>query len=248
MPIEKRQQSHWERLAANDPMWVILTEAGRRGAWSEDEFFETGRVEIDAALSQLEARGLSPRRGRAIDFGCGLGRLTQALAIHFERVIGVDISARMIESAREKNRFGERVEYLVNSSDRLPAIESDSVDFLYSKRVLQHIPRTMTANYISEFARVLAPGGIATIQTMTRARSPLVRARHRLRDAAPAAYRWFRDQLSRSARWEMNVFTEADVNRAIAGVPGVRVVEAIDDSLGEPAFDSRTFIIRKAGR
>jgi SAM-dependent methyltransferase len=244
MSIEERQQSHWERLASNDPMWVILTEEGRRGRWSEEEFFETGRVEIENAFDHLRSLGLAPGGGLAVDFGCGLGRLSQALAVRFDRVLGIDISSAMVTGAREKNRFGDRVRYEVNASDHLPTIASGSVDFLYSKRVLQHIPHSMTARYISEFGRVLAPGGIAVFQTLIRARSPIVRIRHRIRDAAPQAYRWLRDQISRRARWEMNVFTPADVVRSLASSPAVRLVAQADDHLGEPVFDSRTFFLR----
>ena len=40
MKLLSREQGHWERLAANDPMWIILTEAGKQGRWNEKEFFE----------------------------------------------------------------------------------------------------------------------------------------------------------------------------------------------------------------
>ena len=43
------------------------------------------------------------RRDRALDFGCGVGRLTRALGTRFESALGVDISAGMIEQARRLN-------------------------------------------------------------------------------------------------------------------------------------------------
>lgn len=41
-------------------------------------------------------------RGVALDFGCGVGRLTRALAAFFDRATGVDISSSMIEEAKKK--------------------------------------------------------------------------------------------------------------------------------------------------
>jgi SAM-dependent methyltransferase len=243
-----REQSHWERLAANDPMWIILTEPGKQGRWNEDEFFESGRDEIAEVLSLLDTHGLSPHFGTAFDFGCGIGRLTQALGERFERVHGVDISPTMIAMAREKNRFGSRVTYHVNATDSLPMLAPGSVDFIYSHIVLQHVPRRAAEQYLREFGRVLAPGGIAVFQTLTRARRWSVRLRHQLRDAVPDAYRWLRDLISRGPRWEMNVLPETRVRRALAR-SDVSVTHTVADDAGGEQFESRRFIaVRESGR
>jgi SAM-dependent methyltransferase len=236
-----REQSHWERLAADDPMWVILTEPGKKGRWTEEQFFESGRDEIERTLANLQQRfSLTPKRGVAVDFGCGIGRLTQALATRFQRVHGIDISERMVRLAEEKNRQAQ-VTFHVNTSDRLPMLESHSVDFIYSRLTLQHIPRSAARRYVEEFARALAPGGIAFFQTMTRARRWDVRLRHRVRDAAPEAYRWARDLVSHRARWEMNVFDEASVRASLRGT-GVDLRHVLPDDSGGTAFESRCFI------
>jgi len=87
----KRERRHWEDLASSDPMWVILTEPGREGRWTADEFFQAGREEIDRLFAQLASAGQRVRPGVALDFGCGLGRLTQALCARFDHVYGIDI-------------------------------------------------------------------------------------------------------------------------------------------------------------
>src|ERR1051325_12110429 len=109
VPIERmkrlaREESHWERLAADDPRWAIRTEPGKQGAWNEAEFFATGRAEIELALSRLGAVGITPRFGTALDFGCGMGRLAQVLAERFFLVHWVDISSPLIALANERNR------------------------------------------------------------------------------------------------------------------------------------------------
>jgi SAM-dependent methyltransferase len=222
-------------------MWSILTEPGKQGRWNENDFFQSGRDEIARVLSLLGRHGLSPRFGTALDFGCGIGRLTQALGERFERVHGVDISSTMIAMAREKNRVGSGVTYHVNATDSLPTLATGTVDFIYSNIVLQHIPRRAAERYVQEFGRVLAPGGIAVFQTLTRARHWSVRLRHRLRDAAPDTYRWLRDLISRRPRWEMNVLPEALVHEALAR-SGVQVQHVLDDDAGGDHFESRYFI------
>ena len=75
-------------------------------------------------LGEVEASGLRVPHHQALDFGCGVGRLTQALAEHFERVAGVDIAASMIARARQENRHGDRVRYVVNERSDLAGLGS----------------------------------------------------------------------------------------------------------------------------
>jgi SAM-dependent methyltransferase len=53
--------------------------------------------------------GVTPRRGRAVDLGCGTGQASVALAAHFEEVIGVDPSAEQIARAEPHPRVRYRV-------------------------------------------------------------------------------------------------------------------------------------------
>ena len=132
MEIEQLK-THWEAFGRDDPLWAVLTEASRRGGrWDLDEFLATGEREVAAALGELEQLGADPARGRALDFGCGVGRLTQAVAGHFERCDGVDIAASMIAEARRINRRGERVHYHVNDAPDLGLFPSNTFDFVLS--------------------------------------------------------------------------------------------------------------------
>ena len=91
----KQSQREWEDLAELDPLWAILSNTGKRGGgWQDEEFDESGRVEADGVMLRAAALGL-PRRWRtALDFGCGIGRLSRPLAESFDRCIGLDISER----------------------------------------------------------------------------------------------------------------------------------------------------------
>lgn len=152
----------YEQLGRDDPLYAVLSRRGHAGGrWDPDEFFATGRREIEALLDDAADRDLAIVRGRALDFGCGVGRLTQALAAHFDQVVGVDIADSMVRRAESFNRHGARVRYLVNTTAELPALEDATFDFVYSSITLQHIPPEAAASYIGEFFRVLRPGGVA---------------------------------------------------------------------------------------
>src|SRR4051794_28283830 len=99
---------NWEALGEQDALWAILSVPEKRGGgWDLDAFFATGRAEV-AELLDLSRRLDPPReRGTALDFGCGVGRISQALAEHFDRVIGVDVAESMVREARRLNRHGD---------------------------------------------------------------------------------------------------------------------------------------------
>lgn len=76
---------HWDEFGRRDPLWAILTlEDARRGRWDERAFFATGEVEVAGLIKNLDALSLPLARRRALDFGCGVGRITTALCRYFE--------------------------------------------------------------------------------------------------------------------------------------------------------------------
>lgn len=127
-----RVSRSWETLARHDPLWAIVSTPDKRGnRWEEDEFFDTGAVEVRHVFDLLARLGVAHGREAALDFGAGVGRLTQALAQRFDRVDGVDISSTMLAKARTLNRHGERVRYVQGEPDRLP-LPSATYDFVLS--------------------------------------------------------------------------------------------------------------------
>lgn len=119
----------------------------------------TGEAEIETVLNHLARINLMPDfGGSALDFGCGVGRLTQALARRFASCVGLDISQQMIQKANALNQH-ENCRYLANSSLALP-FPDGSFSFIYSNIVLQHVPRRFSIAYLAEFVRTLVPGGV----------------------------------------------------------------------------------------
>lgn len=183
---------NWEAFARDDPLWAILTFPGKEGGrWSPEEFFALGRAEIDGVLQGASRLGLPRGRERALDFGCGVGRLTQALCRHFARCDGVDISPTMIERARALNAHGERCAYHLNDRPDLTLFADATFDLVYSNIVLQHVPPRNALRYVGELVRVLRPGGLLVFQLPAHMRMPwrllrpLAWARARLRARGP---------------------------------------------------------------
>lgn len=165
-------EEFWERAAKTDPLWAILSDPTKRGRrWDLPAFFQTGRREISLLMFQLQQLKRMPRAGRALDFGCGVGRLTQALGTSFPECVGVDVSPTMIELATQLNRT-PTVRYMLNESSTLKQFASGHFDFVYSDIVLQHLEPTLARRFISEFVRVLAPGGVAVFQLTSHRRDP----------------------------------------------------------------------------
>jgi SAM-dependent methyltransferase len=162
----------WDLLGERDPLWAILTNPGTHGGqWSVEKFFEHGRQQVDGALGLVEDDiGWRLPTGAALDFGCGVGRLTQALCRRFDRVDGVDIAPSMIRAAEQFNRFGDRCRYHLNVRDDLALFLDGSFDFIYSTYVLQHMHPAFARRYVEEFVRLLSPGGLALFQIATAAR------------------------------------------------------------------------------
>lgn len=154
----------WTKLGTEDPLWAVLVQPGKRGGrWDVEEFLATGRTDVEETTAQLRHLGLPTRWERVLDFGCGAGRLSQALAPHADEVVAVDIAPSMLETARQLNRSAGNIRFVLNDVPDLSQFPDGHFDLVYSALVLQHLPRPAIDRYLAEFLRVLRPGGIAVI-------------------------------------------------------------------------------------
>jgi len=218
----------WDTLGAEDPLWAVLMKPGtRHGGWDVDDFLATGRAEVDAALQHLATlRPAAPIR-RALDFGCGAGRLTQALAVHVAEVVGVDVAASMLDVARRLDRSDGRCTFVLNERDDLGDFADGSFDLVYSSLVLQHLPPEAARRFLTELGRVLRPGGAVVVQV---ASTPLVNPKGLLFRYAPRRLLRFGQQklLGYPAPMRMHGLSGDDVAAALR-TSGVEVVDVTED-------------------
>jgi SAM-dependent methyltransferase len=250
---------NWETFGREDPLWAVLTDPERRGGrWELDEFLATGEDEVQAVFDELAALDVPVGRMRALDFGCGVGRLTQALADRFDRCDGVDIADSMIAEAERINRRGDRVGYHVNSRPDLTLFESETFDFVLSFIALQHMEPRYASRYIAEFIRVLRPGGITIFQlptgrylapitpladgawraTITRLRTRVVPA------AASSAGSAEVDADTQRPVMEMHGIPPEQLRDALIAAGG-EVVAQFDDQRGGPQVEGYRYVVRR---
>lgn len=152
----------WQRNAEIDAFGVILVDPIYYGGkWDVAEFFATGEEEIGRVFKFMERKSIIVPTGPFLDFGCGIGRITKALRKKYGNGFGIDIAPKMIELACE---YVDGVEFFVNQTDSLGQFSDNSIGFIYSHIVLQHIPNIYQKRYLEEFLRILKPGGLAVFQ------------------------------------------------------------------------------------
>jgi ubiquinone/menaquinone biosynthesis C-methylase UbiE len=155
-------RAYWDDKARENPMWFIHSLLDYANP-DEEAFWRSGEQALDRTL---EPFGLSLTGAeRVLEIGCGIGRMTAAIARRAASVVGLDVSAEMVARARENLRGVDNAEFVVGSGRDLAGVDSSSVDVAYSFIVFQHIPDpAATCNYIREIGRVLRPGGWTVFQ------------------------------------------------------------------------------------
>jgi SAM-dependent methyltransferase len=226
----KDLKKKWEYLADNDPMWAILSDGDKKGnRWNTDEFFEIGRKDAAGYMAYIKPFVPSLHCGKGLDFGCGVGRLTQAHAEYFDEMTGVDISEKMITLARAYNKFGARVNYITNPNSDLSIFDSDSFDYIISHIVLQHVPAAIHVKYVKEFVRVLKKGGACLFQL-----------------PEPFDASWGHDVLTDENKGGLDMYgsTREDIVKILTG-DGAKILEVVDDGSCGPGHVSNRYLFTK---
>lgn len=161
--VAERMRADWNARAQEDAFYYVAF--GRRNQ-TDDEFLATAAEQVHGL--ELELHRLPSgrvRQRRALEIGCGPGRLMRPMSRHFGEIHGVDISEAMVEKARQTLAMVPHAHPHHAPNSNLEAFADDSFDFVYSYAVFQHIPsREVVLGYLSEAWRVLKPGGIARCQ------------------------------------------------------------------------------------
>ncbi len=161
----------WNRRAREDAFYYVAF--GRRQQ-NHEEFLATAADAVrglEYDLARLPA-SVELRDRKALEIGCGPGRLMGFMSRHFGEIHGVDVSDEMITMAQEHLRDIPHAHVHQNSGSDLAPFPGESFHFVYSYAVFQHIPsRDVVVNYLRESARVLKPAGVLCCQLRGRAQT-----------------------------------------------------------------------------
>jgi SAM-dependent methyltransferase len=217
----------WDEAAASDRVEEFVGDPA------------TARAELEGLFGRL---GADPRGGVCVEVGCGPGRMTGALAERFDRVVAVDVSGGMLERARA-GVPASNVDFRLVSGDRLDTVEDGLADTLVCYLVLQHLPeRHVVVRHLGEFARVVAPAGVAFVQLPVLREGIRPRAWRLARTVAlPVAAALQRGVTGRAA-YRGTRLTEAELQAALAGA-GLRTA-ARDESPESPYRYAREVFLR----
>lgn len=144
----------WKIIGKKDPYFGVLTDPRfhKRNLTDQvrSDFFNSGDSEIDALFDRIRAifGGFNPRS--ALDFGCGVGRLTRPLAQLCGDAVGVDVSEGMLAEARKHNR---------TSAVFMDHIPARTFDWVVSYIVLQHVTPDRGYALIGDLLKAVGPGG-----------------------------------------------------------------------------------------
>jgi 2-polyprenyl-3-methyl-5-hydroxy-6-metoxy-1,4-benzoquinol methylase len=237
--IDRRE---WDDLARHDAMWAVCSQ---KHGWDPDEFFASGEEEIAGLVDWLQERRLLQAHRRALDFGCGVGRLSRALGARFAEVTGVDISAEMISRAQRLNSDCEGCRFLLNVRGDLAEF-TGPYDLVVSLIALQHVGSSDAIRaYIRDFVRLAMPGGVIAFQVPAtvsrRVRWHPLRVLNRALRRVPRLPRTVWEPLT---PWSMRLTAlPADAVRAELDAAGARLVHSFDDKrTGSPHVTSRMYI------
>lgn len=167
MLMEKTDRA-WERYGEVDPYFGVcshdqyLSENLDAGAYAE--FFRSGEEHVDFILRTIRHHVSADfHPGRALDFGCGVGRLVVPLAGVCREVVGVDVSEAMLREARancERHAVGNAE--LVRSDDALSRV-TGRFDLIHSVIVFQHIPPRRGMAILRQLVGRLAENGVGAL-------------------------------------------------------------------------------------
>ena len=158
----------WNYWGENDPYYAVTTfDKFRKENLTEsskEDFFQTGYEHLAKVWDEIEnslVENFKPRR--ALDFGCGVGRVVIPLAERCEEVVGVDISELMIEEAVRNCEERNIVNTEFLQTDKFLSGTVGEFDFIHSFIVFQHINPILGEKILIKTIESLAVDGIGVI-------------------------------------------------------------------------------------
>ena len=159
----------WTKLGAAEPHWSVLNDRKyEQVAISEnmDGFYASGfddKRGLDAFCSRNSIRY---RKGVCVELGCGVGRITSALASSFERVVALDVSPNNLavcERHLKDHKIANVELRLVKTIQEFQSLPE--FDVFFSLITLQHNPPPVQHFILDTILDKGSQGAISFFQT-----------------------------------------------------------------------------------
>lgn len=156
-------QETWKNFGNVAPHWSVLTQEHYKPHHiknTESDFYNTGKRAIVFFESILKKHNSTFKDKVVLDYGCGVGRLTQPCSEISYKVYGMDISKPHLEIA--KNLVPNAEFFLVDNYKNIPKI-NEHPDIIFSIIVLQHTRPKLIMRYVQSLLMILNNDGIALL-------------------------------------------------------------------------------------
>jgi SAM-dependent methyltransferase len=166
-PLGDAPDRSWERHGRTQAYYGVLSSDKFRTENLNDallaEFMQSGSGHLKELLSFAEGNFGPIARNRALDFGCGVGRVLLPMAELFAHSTGIDVAESMrAEAQRNADRAGLGNIALACNPEGANGTDPN-YDFIHSVMVFQHIPVARGEAIISALLKRLASGGVAAL-------------------------------------------------------------------------------------
>ena len=155
----------WNKWDKNDLYYAVLASPKFRNRDNMAEFFAFGEQDFSNMQQDFErlAIPLTPA-GKALDYGCGVGRVLRPVSHYYPQAVGIDVSRAMVEEARNNIPEATTDIRLLENNDLAACLGEDTFSFIHTRLVLQHIPNKRGFQIIRHLLERLEKNGKAYIQ------------------------------------------------------------------------------------
>jgi|GEM_PF-4897318 len=135
-----------------------------RKAWRDTARTTREGAKLAELMADLGASGCSPRRGMALEYRCGAGRMCRELGKAFDFVWGVDSETTLLSRARELSPFEDRIFFSRIALGELPK-HFVGLDFVLASSGFELMSVESTRALVRKLMNALAPGGVLVIES-----------------------------------------------------------------------------------
>jgi len=244
------EQAYWAAQGVQNPWWAVNTHEDKGTELPLQEqlkFYMQGVEVVKDMFPKAMAFGLLKKdwiaNASALDLGCGLGRMSNALAkMGFRKITCVDQAQSFLDEAKKTLTklagqgmvvadVAKRVKFVQSRPDLLCVQPPSSIDFVHSVITLQHMKPMLQVAYIEQLCDVLRSGGAGYFQIPTF----LLKTSKETRCSLLAENRSF---------MMMHYTPEDEVRRHLSG-RGCKVLSATEYNMIGKAGTSMLFIFEK---